>query len=489
MNMPWTLARQTAREAAKPLDAAERALPDALGLALASTVRALTSQPTCDTSAMDGYAVAGPGPWTVVGRVAAGDPVPLVVLRSGEAFGVATGAPVPDGSRSVVPVERCSVDGTLLRHTADAQHRQAPRHRAGDRREPTGHLSGSHDRRRHDDPAGHHTHRPEDPPADPRCEGLPLDGHTHQHEVPPPGKHIRRRGEDWSAGDELIPAGSLISPAVLGLAAAAGHDTLLAHRRPRVAVIVTGDELLHTGPPRPGRVRDAIGPMLPGLLARADLIGTTHLRDDPSALARALRFDDPSPLANALQPDDPSPLAYAPQSGDPSALAYAPQSDDPSTHANAFPFNQADVLVTCGATSVGPADHLRRVLLDLDAEILVSGVACRPGHPMLLAVLPDGRCVVGLPGNPFAALAAVLTLLHPLLDILGGHTTRPPVTAHLSDVNAHPRDTRLIPVTRHGNAATPVGHDRPGSLRGAALADALAVVPPGHQGGEVELLA
>lgn len=207
-----------------------------------------------------------------------------------------------------------------------------------------------------------------------------------------------------------------------------------------MAVVVTGDELLHSGPPRPGRVRDAIGPLLPGLLTGADLLGTTHLRDDPSALADALTFD------------------------------------------------QADVLVTCGATSVGPADHLRRVLADLEAEILVSGVACRPGHPMLLAVLPDGRCVVGLPGNPFAALAAVLTLLQPLLEALGGHTTRPPITAWLPDVTAHATDTRLVPVTRTGNRVAPVGHDRPGSLWGAALADALAVVPPGHQGGEVELL-
>jgi molybdopterin molybdotransferase len=207
-----------------------------------------------------------------------------------------------------------------------------------------------------------------------------------------------------------------------------------------VAVIVTGDELLYSGPPRPGRVRDAIGPMLPGLLTGADLLGTTHLRDDPSALADALTF------------------------------------------------GQADVLVTCGATSVGPADHLRRVLTGLQAEILVSGVSCRPGHPMLLAVLPDGRCVVGLPGNPFAALAAVLTLLQPLLDSLGGHAARPPITAWLPDVGAHPADTRLIPVTRAGGEAVPVGHDRPGSLRGAALADALAVVPPGHKGGEVELL-
>ncbi|MDX8148951.1 molybdopterin molybdotransferase MoeA [Lentzea sp. BCCO 10_0061] len=457
MNMPWTLARQTARDAAKPLDATELALPDALGLALASAVRALTSQPTCDTSAMDGYAVAGPGPWTVVGRVAAGDPVPALALRPGEAFGVATGAPVPDGSESVLPVERCSTDGTQLRedHTAPDER--------GRRNDPTPRRhNGPAPANRHDHPArATGSHQPEPSPpsdrtlrweADPsgnraaRRDGTPLGSHEasppdDHHEPPPLGRHIRRRGEDWSAGDELIPAGSLISPAVVGLAAAAGHDTLLAHRRPRVAVIVTGDELLHTGPPRPGRVRDAIGPMLPGLLTRADLIGTTHLRDDASALAEALTSD------------------------------------------------QADVLVTCGATSVGPADHLRTVLSGLDAEILVSGVACRPGHPMLLAVLPDGRCVVGLPGNPFAALAAVLTLLHPLLDTLGGHTTRPPITAWLGDVPAHPRDTRLIPVTRSGNTAVPVGHDRPGSLWGAALADALAVVPPGHQGGEVELLA
>jgi molybdopterin molybdotransferase len=381
MNMPWKLARQTARDAAKPLDATELALPDARGLALASGVRALTDQPTCDTSAMDGYAVTGPGPWRIAGRVAAGDPVPEVVLRSGEAFGMATGAPVPDGADFVVPVELCSTDGTVLREAPLAERRPAT-----------------------------------------------------------PGRHIRRRGEDWPAGAELIPAGSLVTPAVLGLAAGAGHDTLLVHRRPRVAVIVTGDELLHAGPPRPGRVRDAIGPMLPGLLTRAALLDTTHLRDDPSALTDALAS------------------------------------------------GQADVLVTCGATSAGPADHLRRVLSSLDAEILVSGVACRPGHPMLLAVLPDGRCVVGLPGNPFAALAAVVTLLHPLLDALGGHAARPPVTAWLPGVGAHRTDTRLVPVTRSGGLAVPAGHDRPGSLWGAALADALAVVPPGHRGGEVEVL-
>ncbi|ANZ41778.1 hypothetical protein BBK82_43425 [Lentzea guizhouensis] len=374
MTMPWTLARQTARDAVKPLEAVEVPLPDALGSALASGVNAHTHQPTCDTSAMDGYAVAGLGPWTVVGRVSAGDRVPPP-LRFSEACAVATGAPVPAGADLVVPIEHCHLDGELLTGY-------------------TGEL----------------------------------------------GKHVRRRGEDWSAGDELVPAGTVVSPAVLGLAAGAGHDTLLVHRKPRVAVVVTGDELLRSGPPRPGRVRDAIGPMLPGLLTGSDLLGTTHLRDDPEALADALTCD------------------------------------------------AADVLVACGATSVGAKDHLRRVLVELDAEVLVSGVACRPGHPQLLAALPDGRVVVGLPGNPFAALAAVVTLLQPLLGTLSGRTVQPAITARFAAVG-HRTDTRLIPVTRHGTGALPVGRDRPGSLWGAALADALAVVPPGHFEGEVELLA
>ena len=180
-------------------------------------------------------------------------------------------------------------------------------------------------------------------------------------------------------------------------------------------------------------------------------------------------------------------LATTHPHSNPATHANVPTAADPLP-ANAPTFDTADVVVTCGATSVGPADHLRRVLADLGAEILVSGVACRPGHPMLLAVLPDGRYVVGLPGNPFAALAAVLTLLRPLLDTLGGHTARPPVTACLQDVGVHPRDTRLVPVVRTGGEVVPAGHDRAGSLWGAALADALAVVPPGHEGGEVELL-
>jgi molybdopterin molybdotransferase len=209
-------------------------------------------------------------------------------------------------------------------------------------------------------------------------------------------------------------------------------------------VVVTGAELLGSGLPAPGRVRDAIGPLLPGLVRSAggELAWTVRIADDGTLLTDALRRPG------------------------------------------------VDVAVVCGATSAGAADHLRRVLDALAARVPVHGVACRPGHPQLFAVLPDGRFVVGLPGNPYAALVAALTLLEPLLGGLAGRRARPAVTARLAGpVVAHDRDTRLVAVTRVGSSAVPVGHDRPGSLWGAAGADALAVVPPGWSGAEVELLA
>jgi molybdopterin molybdotransferase len=373
----WTDARQAARDAAKPLDAVDVALADALGSALAEPIRAHTAVPSFDTSAMDGFAVCGVAPWSLVGHVRAGGRPHNAVLRPGHAVEISTGAPVPPGADAVLPVERAIRVGVTI---------------VGEVRV---------------------------------------------------GQHVRRAGEDCARGHELLPDGTVVSPAVLGLAAAAGYDVLRVHRSPRVAVVITGDELVLSGSPEVGRVRDAIGPVLPGVLADAgaDLVSVTHVPDHVGALLAAVSRDD------------------------------------------------VEVLVVGGATSVGPADHLRAVLRSLHADVRVSGVACRPGHPQLLAVLPDGRCVVGLPGNPFAALGACLTLLEPLLGAFSGRGVRPAVTARLvGDVAPHPCDTKLVPVLRSGSTASPVGHDRPGTLWGAALADAVAVVPPAWAGGEVELL-
>ena len=259
-----------------------------------------------------------------------------------------------------------------------------------------------------------------------------------------PGRHIRRSGEECAIGDVLLAAGSSVTAAVLGLAAAAGHDALEVQPRPRVAALVTGDELLTQGLPREGRVRDALGPQLPVLVTGlgGDLVSSSHLPDEEALLRKAIDVLD------------------------------------------------VEVVVTSGASSVGPADHLRPVLHDLGARLLVDGVACRPGHPQLLAALPDGRLVVGLPGNPLAAVVAALTLLAPALAALSGRETRY-VTGVLADPFAPSTVTRLVPVRRQGLHAHPVPYAGAAMLRGAAAADALAVLPPDRDlpaGAEVELL-
>ena len=215
------------------------------------------------------------------------------------------------------------------------------------------------------------------------------------------------------------------------------------HRRPRVRVALTGDELLRSGLPEPGRVRDAIGPILPGLIDRfgGELLDMSYLPDRIDALGALFADGD------------------------------------------------EDVLIVCGSTSVGVADHLHTRLNGARAQWHVDGVACRPGHPQLLAGLPDGRFVLGLPGNPAAALAAALTLLGPLLGALAGRRPQRLATAILRDPpRPHHRDTLLTAVLADGDEVVPVGGDRPGNLLAPARADALAVIPPTVIGARVELL-
>jgi molybdopterin molybdotransferase len=255
--------------------------------------------------------------------------------------------------------------------------------------------------------------------------------------------HIRRRGEDFGAGQVLVAEGTVVNAPVAGLAAGLGHDALSVYQRPRVRAVLTGNELLLAGTPEPGRIRDAIGPMLPGLVRAAggEVIDMTPCRDDAVALVHRLESAD------------------------------------------------EDVLVVCGATSAGAADHLRTALARMNATIIIEQVACRPGHPQLLAALPGGPFLVGLPGNPYAALVAALTLLSPLLGRLAGRAVPPTVTAPLEQAPApHPRDTQLVAACWRDSAVVPVGNDRPGSLWAPAVADVLAVLPPGWMGGTAELL-
>ncbi|MEV4163698.1 molybdopterin molybdotransferase MoeA [Nonomuraea dietziae] len=473
-DVTWAEARAIALRASPSAPVEEVPLSTARGCRLAGPLTALVPVPGTDVSAMDGYAVAGEGPWRVLGRVLAGGRAHGEVLKPGCAVEIATGAPVPEGTTSVLPYE--------------AAHPLAPAPPTHD--SPT--LSGER-------------------------EGVWVAGVVQE------GRHVRRRGEDVGLGEVVLGAGTRVTPAVLGLAAALGHDVLAVHRRLEVAVLVTGDEVIGEGLPEPGRVRDAIGPFLPGLIAWAGA------RVGP----RLTIPDGAAPLRAALMPHPPAGVDRAtsvpPGGGAPASLGDG-ASGSPAERTRPHPGARrptapkadagragwdggAEIVVVCGASSKGPADHLRAVLDDLGAEVLVDGVAVRPGHPQLLARLPCGRLVVGLPGNPFAALAAALTLLVPLLKgeryeygermtlavtptptsptstTSPSHRNQQPVhAAHQAPRGHRHRNTRLVPVRRSGKGAVPVGHDRPGSLWGAAMADALAVLPPGWDGEPVELL-
>ncbi|MET9763479.1 molybdopterin molybdotransferase MoeA [Streptomyces sp. NPDC006372] len=385
---PWPEARAVAERAGRNAARAARRAPvsvpleAALGLTLATPLDALTDLPSFDTSAMDGWAVAGPAPWDVRDDgVLAGHASPTP-LSDGEAVQIATGARIPPDTTAVLRSEHGRTD--------DKGRLYATREVA-------------------------------------------------------PGQDIRPRGQECRSGDQLLPVGTLVTPAVLGLAAAAGYDAVDAVPRPRAEVLVLGDELLTEGLPHDGLIRDALGPMLaPWLRALgAEVVAVRRVRDDADVLHRAITTSD------------------------------------------------ADVLVTTGGTAAGPVDHVHPTLRRIGAELLVDGVKVRPGHPMLLARIKETQHLVGLPGNPLAAVSGLLTLAEPLLRTLAARQAPESYTLPLRDaVQGHPHDTRLVPVVLRGDHAVPLHYNGPAMLRGIAAADALAVVPPGgaRAGQEEELL-
>ncbi|MFB6521470.1 molybdopterin molybdotransferase MoeA [Streptomyces sp. NPDC056401] len=391
---PWHRARETAARAGSAVRGRTHRVPlaAALGEVLAASLDALGDLPSFDTSAMDGWAVAGPGPWTIrAGESALAGSERPAPLADGEAVRIATGARIPADTTAVIRSEHSREAGTLL-----------------------------------------YAERPV-----------------------ATGQDIRPRGQECRSGDLLLPAGSLVTPAVLGLAAAAGYDELTTRPRPRVEILVLGDELLTEGPPHDGLIRDALSPMLGPWLTRlgAEVIAVRRLGDDPAG-AEAL-------LAAVLG-------------------------------------SAADVVITTGGTASGPVDHVHPVLAKAGAELLVDGVAVRPGHPMLLARIGGGaagqdpvRHLVGLPGNPLAAVSGLLTLAEPLLRALAGRRPRPRYVVPVEgDVPGHPHDTRLVPVLLTEDHAVPLRYNGPAMLRGVAAADALAVVPPNgaRSGQELEIL-
>ena len=367
----WLEARHLSYTAASAGPVELVALAAASGRRLARDVVALCDLPHFVSSAMDGWAVCGEPPWRVVDAP---------TLAPGECRVIVTGAVLPPGARAVLRSEHASVaaqsDVDFVTTTADAR------------------------------------------PDEPRD-----------------GEHLRAAGTEATAGEVLIEAGTTLNLAHVALAASAGHDEVPVTARPRVRLVLTGDEVVQSGIPAPGTVRDSFGPVLPSLVAELGgvVVDIVHLVDSLPAMIESL-------------------------------------SSDPSGH---------EVIVTTGSTGASDADHLRRALSDLGATLLIDGIRMRPGAPSLLARLGDGRLVVGLPGNPLAAILALLTIGDPLL---AGMTGRPAPLTHRvkvgADVEGRASTSLLVPYRLVDGLAIPTARTGSAMMRGPADSVAVLVCPP-----------
>jgi molybdopterin molybdotransferase len=256
----------------------------------------------------------------------------------------------------------------------------------------------------------------------------------------------RDRGDEARAGEELLPAGTPVTPAVIGLAAACGHDTLAVTPPPTAAVVIFGDELLTSGPPGDGRIRDSLGPQVPAWLAHLGLRGDAGFT---------------GPVADTLE-------AHI------DALRQA--------------VSDADLVCTTGGTMHGPVDHLHPALAALEATYIANAVAVRPGFPMLLASVPRaGRSpafVAGLPGNPQSAVVALMSLVAPLVLGLTGRALPSLSRVRLAGPMRGRGEATHLALVRVLDAglAEPLEHAGSAMLRGLARADGFAVVPPGSDG-------
>ena len=340
-------------------------LSEARGRVLFEDVMSLTALPPWDNSAMDGYAIRAadvaaatedaPVRLEVVGEVRAGS-APEGAVERGTAIRIATGAPIPPRADAVVQVE--------LTTPADT---------AGT---PTG--------ERGRDAAG------------------PLPPAVLVHAAVPTGTAVRRAGDDLPEAEVILPAGARLGPSAIALAAGAGNETLAVHRRPRVGVLATGDEVRAAGRALgPAGIPDANGP------------GLTALAEEAGAEAFNLGI-----AADRLE-DVRARLAIA-------------------------RFGDVDAVIVSGGVSVGPYDVVRTAFAEI-GRIELWRVAVQPGKPFAFGVVerPDGdrTLLFGLPGNPVSSFVTFELFVRPAIRRLAGY----PANALVRSVD---RGVLLEPVTK-----------------------------------------
>ena len=254
-------------------------------------------------------------------------------------------------------------------------------------------------------------------------------------------RHIRRRGLDFSEGEPLLPTGRLLDPAAVSLAAAANHATVPAVRRPVVAIIATGDELLP-----------------PGNVPGPDQI----IASNSFAVAALVREAGAVALNLGIVPDRQETIQ--------AAIGDALRRD-------------ADVVVTLGGASVGDRDLVRGVLAEMGLQLDFWKVAIRPGKPLMFGRFDKAR-VLGLPGNPVSSLVCAHIFLVPLLKRLGGRPHVPALVDATLGAAMPANDGRqdYVRASAAGEdnrrVATPFATQDSSMLRTLAEANCLIVRPP-----------
>jgi molybdopterin molybdotransferase len=374
---------------------------EALGRVLAEPIVAGREIPPWDNSSMDGYALRAADTRTAspvhpvtlpIVGEVAAGKVAPRELGPGEAYRILTGAPLPPGSDAVVPQEEIQRDGARV-----ALRRPVER-----------------------------------------------------------GAYVRPRGEDIRSDERVIDPGTVLRPAALGVLAALGRGRVQVHRRPTVAIVSTGDELVPPEAPLgPGQIPDSNTYTLSGLVAEAGAI----------------------PLGLGIAPDRREELVDRFRQG-----------------------LQADVLVSSAGVSVGDRDFVREAVEALGVRLDFWKVNMRPGKPLTFGRLGE-HFFFGLPGNPVSSMVTFELFVRPVLRRLGGHRVlaRPRARARALEAIDNPGSrpgylrVRLEPLAGEPGAlgARPTGEQGSGILRSMLLADGLAIVPGDSQipkDGEVDVI-
>lgn len=381
--LPVADAQQRIIDAVEPLPAEQISLGDGLGRVLARDVASRRDQPPMAVSAMDGYAVRAadvaslPASLNVVGYAPAGHAFDGTVA-AGEAVRIFTGAPVPDGADTIVIQENTEQSGGVVRVT---------------------------------------------------------DG------TAPVGRYIRPAGLDFATGDVLLPRGKVLTARDVGLSAAMNVPWLSVHRRPRISILATGDEIVMPGDP----------------IGRDQIVSSNAL-----SLAAFITAQGGTPLDLGIAPDEEDGLR---------ALAAGARG--------------SDILVTTGGASVGDHDLVQSVLGDIGLEVDFWRIAMRPGKPLMFGRI-DGTFLIGLPGNPVSSLVCAIMFLAPALrKMLGMDNLLPQTdTARLgADLpeNDEREDYLRASLSRDDNGdlvATPYGKQDSSMFATIARADALVIRKP-----------